>query len=40
MIHVQMGCSLVYAFSTDDHQDQSGFVRCDSDVLDVVWCPY
>ncbi len=40
MIHVQMGCSLVYAFSTDDHQDQAGFIRCDSPVLDVVWCPY
>jgi Beta-1,3-glucanase len=40
MIHDEMGCSLVYAFSTDDHQDQSGFIRCDSPVLDVVWCPY
>ena len=46
MIHVDMGCretstiAGVYAFSTDDHQDQSGFVECDSPVLDVVWCPY
>jgi hypothetical protein len=46
MIHVDMGCRLapgqvgVYAFSTDDHQGQSGFVECPSNVLNVVWCPY
>ena len=46
MIHVDMGCRAtatvegVYAFSTDDHQNQSGFVRCTSPVLDVIWCPY
>jgi hypothetical protein len=46
MIHVDMGCRAtptiegVYAFSTDDHQNQSGFVQCVSPVLNVVWCPY
>jgi hypothetical protein len=46
MIHMDMGCRAtatlqgVYAFSTDDHQNQAGFVRCASPVLDVVWCPY
>lgn len=39
MIHVDLNC-LVYAFSTDDHQNQSGFTQCSSPVLDVVWCPY
>ena len=34
-----LGCRRVYAFSTDDHQDQAGFVRCAAPVLDVVWCP-
>jgi hypothetical protein len=38
-IHRELGCKRVYAFSTDDHQDQAGFVRCVSPVLDVVWCP-
>ena len=36
-IHQGLGCD-VYAFSTDDHQDKAGFVRCVSDRLDVVWC--
>jgi hypothetical protein len=39
-IHRQLGCLNVYAFSTDDHQDKAGFVRCTSPVLNVVWCPY
>lgn len=38
-IHRELGCRQVYAFSTDDHQDQAGFVRCPALVLDVVWCP-
>ena len=38
-IHRELGCSDVYAFSTDDHQDKAGFVRCTSPVLNVVWCP-
>jgi hypothetical protein len=46
MIHVDMGCRKtttqqgVFAYSTDDHQNQAGFVRCSSPVLDVIWCPY
>jgi len=39
-IHKDLGCSNVYAFSTDDHQDKAGFVRCVSPELDVTWCPY
>jgi hypothetical protein len=39
-IHQSLGCKRVYAFSTDDHQDQAGFVRCAAPTLDVVWCPY
>jgi hypothetical protein len=39
-LHRELGCLNVYAFSTDDHQDKAGFVRCVSPVLDVVWCPY
>jgi hypothetical protein len=39
-IHRDLGCLDVYAFSTDDHQDKAGFVRCTSPVLDVTWCPY
>jgi hypothetical protein len=39
-IHRDLGCLEVYAFSTDDHQDKAGFVRCSSPRLDVVWCPY
>jgi hypothetical protein len=39
-IHRDLGCLNVYAFSTDDHQDKAGFVRCVSPVLNVVWCPY
>jgi hypothetical protein len=38
-IHVNLGCNHVYAFSTDDHQNQSGFVRCSSDELRILWCP-
>jgi hypothetical protein len=38
-IHETLGCSKVYAFSTDDHQDKAGFVRCVAPELDVVWCP-
>ncbi len=46
MIHVDMGCRAtptlegVFAYSTDDHQNQAGFVQCVSPVLNVVWCPY
>ena len=39
-IHEGLACPDVYAFSTDDHQDKAGFVRCVSPRLDVVWCPY
>jgi hypothetical protein len=39
-LHRALGCGNVYAFSTDDHQEKAGFVRCTSPVLDVVWCPY
>jgi hypothetical protein len=39
-IHRDLGCPNVYAFSTDDHQDKAGFVRCASPELNVVWCPY
>jgi len=39
-IHRELACLNVYAFSTDDHQDKAGFVRCVSPVLNVVWCPY
>jgi len=39
-IHQELGCSNVYAFSTDDHQDKAGFVRCVAPELNVVWCPY
>jgi Beta-1,3-glucanase len=38
-VHNQLGCARVYAFSTDDHQDKAGFVRCTADELNVVWCP-
>jgi hypothetical protein len=38
-IHRDLGCSGVYAFSTDDHQDKAGFVRCVSNQLSVIWCP-
>jgi hypothetical protein len=38
-IHDRLGCPRVYAFSTDDHQDKAGFVRCTADELSVVWCP-
>jgi hypothetical protein len=38
-IHEELGCRKVYAFSTDDHQDKAGFVRCVSPELNVVWCP-
>jgi hypothetical protein len=38
-IHVTLGCARVYAFSTDDHQSKSGFVRCSSDELRITWCP-
>jgi hypothetical protein len=38
-IHRELGCSNVYAFSTDDHQDKAGFVRCVAPELDVIWCP-
>jgi hypothetical protein len=38
-IHERLGCRRVYAFSTDDHQDKAGFVRCTADELNVVWCP-
>jgi hypothetical protein len=39
-IHRDLACLDVYAFSTDDHQDKAGFVRCVSPRLDVIWCPY
>ena len=39
-IHKELACGRVYAFSTDDHQDKAGFVRCVSDELNVIWCPY
>jgi hypothetical protein len=39
-IHRDLNCPNVYAFSTDDHQDKAGFVRCASPELNVVWCPY
>jgi hypothetical protein len=39
-VHRDLGCARVYAFSTDDHQDKAGFVRCVSPQLSVVWCPY
>jgi hypothetical protein len=39
-IHEELACNDVYAFSTDDHQDKAGFVRCESMELNVVWCPY
>jgi hypothetical protein len=39
-IHRGLGCANVYAFSTDDHQDKAGFVRCVAPVLQVIWCPY
>jgi hypothetical protein len=38
-IHDTLGCPRVYAFSTDDHQDKAGFVRCTADELTVIWCP-
>jgi hypothetical protein len=38
-VHRELGCR-AYAFSTDDHQNNSGFVRCISPQLDVVFCPY
>jgi hypothetical protein len=38
-IHRELGCLDVYAFSTDDHQDKAGFVRCAAPVLQVIWCP-
>ena len=38
-VHDRLGCPRVYAFSTDDHQDKAGFVRCTADELSVVWCP-
>jgi hypothetical protein len=38
-VHEELGCRNVYAFSTDDHQDKAGFVRCVSSQLDIVWCP-
>jgi hypothetical protein len=38
-VHDRLGCPRVYAFSTDDHQDKAGFVRCTADELNVVWCP-
>ena len=38
-IHKDLGCGKVYAFSTDNHQDKAGFVRCVSPELNVVWCP-
>ncbi len=38
-IHRDLGCGRVYAFSTDDHQDKAGFVRCVAPALTVVWCP-
>jgi hypothetical protein len=38
-VHRELGCQ-AYAFSTDDHQNNSGFVRCISPQLDVVFCPY
>jgi hypothetical protein len=38
-VHDDFDCR-VYAFSTDDHQDQAGFVRCVAPTLDIVWCPY
>jgi hypothetical protein len=38
-IHRELGCREVYAFSTDDHQDKAGFVRCTSPRLDITWCP-
>ncbi len=38
-IHKDIGAE-VYSFSTDDHQDQSGFQACiGSTVMEVVWCP-
>jgi hypothetical protein len=39
-IHRELACDHVYAFSTDDHQEQAGFVRCVSPELQVIWCPY
>jgi hypothetical protein len=39
-IHRELACLDVYGFSTDDHQDKAGFVRCASPRLDVIWCPY
>ncbi len=39
-IHKELGCADVYAFSTDDHQDKAGFVRCVAAELSVIWCPY
>ncbi|MCP4675612.1 MAG: hypothetical protein GY854_08940, partial [Deltaproteobacteria bacterium] len=38
-IHDTLGCD-VYAFSTDDHQNHGGFIRCtESKELVVTWCP-
>jgi hypothetical protein len=37
-LHVTHGCN-VYAFANDDHQNQSGFVSCQSNELRVLWCP-
>jgi hypothetical protein len=38
-VHLTLGCRGVFAFSTDDHQNKGGFVRCTSPDLSVVWCP-
>jgi len=38
-VHRELGCQ-AYAFSTDDHQNNAGFIRCASPQLDVVFCPY
>jgi hypothetical protein len=38
-VHRDLG-SEVYAFANDDHQNHSGFTRCENcDTLEIVWCP-
>lgn len=38
-VHKDIGAE-IYAFSTDDHQDHSGFQRClNSKIMEVIWCP-
>jgi gliding motility-associated-like protein len=38
-VHEDIG-SNIYSFSTDDHQEKSGFQRCEAEELYVTWCPY